>query len=640
MQYKYPELLWALLLLLIPIIIHLVQLRRFKKTPFTNVRLLKQVTAQSSKTNTLKKWLLLTARLLLLACLVMAFAQPFIASYSALQDKETVIYLDNSFSMQAKGRNGMLMENAIQDLLREVPEDASFNLFTNSKEFPKTDVRSLQNDLLTLPPTHQQLGVKEIKLKAAKYFSENENAIKNLVVISDFQERIRNENETDSSKINLQYVPLRPENNTNISLDSLIISNASPTQIELTVLLSATGESETVPVSLFNGETLIAKSAALFEGVTQAEVVFTLSADEVVDGRIEISDAGLPYDNQLYFTIAPKEKIKVLAISEADHQFLNRIYTSDEFQFQNTSLQQLNYGEITASNLIVLNEIQDIPTPLQNALHSFEEEGGHLLIIPHANANLPSYNQFLNRFQNTRFSFPEGSDIKITEIAFEHPIYKDVFEREVSNFDYPEVASYYTISGGLSKILGFQNGAPFLSGDGSCYIFSAAISGEFSNFKRSPLIVPTLYAVGINSYNRPSLYNTISNFSEIDIKWNPGQDNILKVHNESFEFIPLQRSFANKTTLSFTEDPTEAGTYSVKAGEDTLLKLSFNYPRQESNLSYMDIEDLSNGRVSNNIEELFSRLEKEDKVTELWKWFVILALFFLLMEVLIQKFIK
>ena len=66
MQFKYPELLWALLLLLIPIFIHLFQLRRFKKTPFTNVKVLKsRVLAESRKSNTLKKWLLLLTRLLL-----------------------------------------------------------------------------------------------------------------------------------------------------------------------------------------------------------------------------------------------------------------------------------------------------------------------------------------------------------------------------------------------------------------------------------------------------------------------------------------------------------------------------------------------------------------------------------------------
>jgi hypothetical protein len=45
MQFKHPEILWALLLLLIPIIVHLFELRRFKKTPFTNVKMLQKVVA-------------------------------------------------------------------------------------------------------------------------------------------------------------------------------------------------------------------------------------------------------------------------------------------------------------------------------------------------------------------------------------------------------------------------------------------------------------------------------------------------------------------------------------------------------------------------------------------------------------------
>ena len=76
MQFKYPELLWALLLLLIPIIIHLFQLRRFQKEAFTNVKLLKHIKLQTRKSSQLKKWLTLLTRLLLLACIIVAFTQP------------------------------------------------------------------------------------------------------------------------------------------------------------------------------------------------------------------------------------------------------------------------------------------------------------------------------------------------------------------------------------------------------------------------------------------------------------------------------------------------------------------------------------------------------------------------------------
>jgi len=109
MLFKHPELLWALFLLLIPIFIHLFQLRRFKKTPFTNVKFLQKLVSESRRSNSLKKWLLLFTRMLLLSAIILSFAQPFFANESVLKEKETVIYLDDSFSMQAKADNGTLL---------------------------------------------------------------------------------------------------------------------------------------------------------------------------------------------------------------------------------------------------------------------------------------------------------------------------------------------------------------------------------------------------------------------------------------------------------------------------------------------------------------------------------------------------
>ena len=128
MQFKHPELLYALLLLIIPIIVHLFQLRRFKKVEFTNVQFLKNITLQTRKSSQLKKWLTLLTRLLLLACAIIAFAQPYISKSSSYKTKsETVIYLDNSFSMQAKGSNGTLLNSAIQDIIEHI--DDSFSAF-------------------------------------------------------------------------------------------------------------------------------------------------------------------------------------------------------------------------------------------------------------------------------------------------------------------------------------------------------------------------------------------------------------------------------------------------------------------------------------------------------------------------------
>ncbi|MEP1558690.1 MAG: BatA domain-containing protein, partial [Maribacter dokdonensis] len=189
MQFKYPELLWGLLLLLIPILIHLFQLRRFKKTPFTNVKFLKQVVSESRKSSTLKKWLLLITRMMILAALVLAFAQPFFANDTALQEKEIVFYLDDSFSMNAQIENGNLFQNTIQDFIKYAPTDTRFTLFTNKEVFKDVEISEIQNELLYINVSSEQLKIDEIILRGNTFFSKNIGTQKNLVLISDFQQR-------------------------------------------------------------------------------------------------------------------------------------------------------------------------------------------------------------------------------------------------------------------------------------------------------------------------------------------------------------------------------------------------------------------------------------------------------------------
>ena len=114
MQLQHPEFLWGLLLLVLPILVHLLKLRRFQKTPFTNVTLLKRILAESNRSSQLKKWLLLMSRLGLLTALVFAFCKPFKPSQEFDLKKDILVYLDNSFSMQAKGESTTLLQQAVQ----------------------------------------------------------------------------------------------------------------------------------------------------------------------------------------------------------------------------------------------------------------------------------------------------------------------------------------------------------------------------------------------------------------------------------------------------------------------------------------------------------------------------------------------
>ncbi|MFK7810972.1 MAG: BatA domain-containing protein [Maribacter sp.] len=639
MLFKHPELLWALFLLLIPIFIHLFQLRRFKKTPFTNVKFLKKVVSKSRRSNTLKKWLLLFSRMLLLAALIFAFAQPFFAEKSALKEKETVVFLDDSFSMQARTNNSTLLEDAVQNLIQSIPEDQVFSLFTNEKVFKNVRLKNIQNDLLQLTPTSKQLKLNEVYLKANTFFSTAENSIKNLVVVSDFQQSMEAVKADSMQNVQKHLVRVSADDLENISIDSVYIGTMESENIELTTLLSSNSNTETTAVSLFNGEKLIAKTAANFDKNKQAKVNFTLPKNEIIKGKIEISDTGLSYDNQLFFNIDTKEKIKVLAIGKANSNYLKRIFTTDEFEFKSVTLNGLNYSDINEQNLIFLNELESIPNALATNLKSFTANDGHLTVIPNTQIDFASYGQFLSNYSATSYMQRVNYDRNITNISFAHPLYRNVFEKNVVNFQYPKVSQYYRLKTNAPSILSFQDKDPFLIGSSGVFIFTAALSKENSNFINSPLIVPTLYNMGVNSLKLPELYHFTRKNQKVDIAAQLPKDHILKVKQNDYEFIPQQKSFANKVAMYFNENPVKDGIYGIFDKENFYRNLSFNYPRDESNLSYLDISNLNATSANESITALFQQMQNDNTINALWKWFVILALLFMLIEVLIQKYL-
>ena len=381
MQFKHPELLYALFLLIIPIIIHLFQLRRFQKVEFTNVQFLKNITLQTRKSSQLKKWLTLITRMLLLACAIIAFAQPFLANSDVFNAKsETVIYLDNSFSMQAKSTNGTLLNKAIQDILENVDENEQITLFTNDNTFINTSIKAIKNELIQLKHSPNQLAYEAVILKGKKAFSKDKSSIKNLVLISDFQQNKKSITIEKDSLVNFKLVQLKPESVKNIVVDSVFISKVDIENIELTVNLKNYGdEIETLPVSLYKNDNLMAKSSVSIKN--DASTIFTIPANTSFNGKIIVEDIGLQYDNVLFFNINKRDKIRVLSINESDDTFLKKIFTDDEFVYTTNLFNELNYNTIDNQNLIVLNELKDVPASLITALKSFTDDGGNILII-------------------------------------------------------------------------------------------------------------------------------------------------------------------------------------------------------------------------------------------------------------------
>lgn len=640
MQFKHPELLYALFALLIPILIHLFQLRKFKKQAFTNVAFLKKITSQTRKSSQLKKWLILCTRMLLLAALILAFAQPYTSKTNQLNTKrETVVYLDNSFSMQAKGGQGELLKRAVQDILNHVDHTENLTLFTNNETYKNTNLGAIKNQLLQLGYSSNQLNYDAVLLKGKQLFNNQSGHLKQLVLVSDFQTKASLFKPVLDSLVTIHAVQLQPVNTKNLSIDSLYVSNKTPLNIELTANISNQGpELKNVPVSLYSHDKLIAKTSIDIADTATAN--FTITNQEEVLGNIVIDDVNLNFDNNLFFNINKANKAKVLAITETDDVFLQRIFTDNEFIFTSEAVTELNYSDIDQQNLIVLNELERIPISLTTALKAFTENGGFIVVIPSEKIDLQSYNDLLLTF-NTRFEALQTTEKRITNINFSHPLYKDVFQKEVSNFQYPKTGHYYPMIASNATIpLKFEDGKAFLSKNGQAYIFSASFKTEQSNFKNSPLIVPTLYNMGKQSLKTSKLYQVIGRENTFDVPVTLQQDEILTLSLGEESLIPQQQYFNNKVQISTTETPVVSGTYSITNNSEFIEHVSYNYERDESILQYQDLSTFQHVQVSDSVSDLFDTLKSDSKINELWKWFVIFALVFLAIEMLILKYFK
>ena len=640
MQFKHPELLYALLLLIIPILVHLFQLRRFQKVDFTNVAFLKSVTIQTRKSSQLKKWLTLITRLLLFAAIILAFAQPYFSKNDSLKlESETVIYLDNSFSMQAKGTQGELLKRAAQHILESNYEDEILTIYTNNSTLKKSNSKTLKNELLQLSYSSNQLDYNAVILKGKELFSKDNSTRKNLILISDFQQLDTQMEVKSDSSVHINLVQLKPVNTNNISIDSLYISKINSSTIELKVNLKGNKSSlVNLPVSLFSDNNLIAKSS--IDDISTSSTTFSIPTNIKTNGKITIDDASLQFDNSLFFNINKSSKINVLSINETSDNFIKRIFTEDEFVLQSVLVSRLNFNDISKQNLIVLNELISIPLSLTNALQNFTNNGGIVLVIPPAKADLSSYNQALSKMSNITLSKESVGDKNVTSINYSHPLFNAVFNKQVSNFQYPIVHSFYTLNTQESAVLSFEDNKPFLAQSNNIFVFAASLNTQNSNFIDSPLIVPTLYNMGRMSLKSPKLYYYIGEDNNFDVTTNMQQDAILKLKFENTEIIPQQQTFSNKVTVTTNETPEIAQTYAITNNDVILEHISYNHNRSESNLSYQDLSSIQNVSFSNSLPELLTTIKSDNNINALWKWFVILALLFLIIEMLILKYFK
>ena len=648
MHFKNPEILYLLTLLIIPILVHLFQLQKFVKTPFTNVSFLHKITQQTRRSSRIKKWLILATRLLLFSTIVIAFSQPYMSNKKASLKQHNYIYLDNSLSTNTKGKRGDLLQVSAQDIIKHASDEDEYSLLTNSNFYPKKTKSELKNILLKIKNTAKKIDFSTVFLKFDAEIKNKTKGLDKIILISDFQNTYKNEF-TNVTPV-FSAIKLTPVIKNNISIDSVFISNLNTHSFTLNVLVRNQGEpKKNIPIAIYNHSKLISKRSSSFEKNTVKTIEFKIKTQKEFLGKVSSNFSDLyPFDNTLYFTLKNNQKINVLSIGKkAD--FLSKIYNKKEFNFNQSTPQNTNYNSIPKQQLIVLNEIENIPDVLLKKIKDFSQNGGSLAIIPNKNSNINSYNNLSKALGVGKIGAKRNSPLKITAINFEHPLFENVFSKNITNFQYPSVQSYYPVdSNNASTIIRFENNSPFISQiknkKSTVYWISASLERANSNFINSPLIVPVFYNFGKLSFKNSQLFYRMGRTNKIDIETKTRGNEILRILNSENTLIPLQSKFENKVRITTNAASLTLGFQQVLMGKDTIQTLAFNYPKEESFMNFMDLNELKKisqkGIVSGSISDVFKKINKKNQVHWLWKWFLTLAIVSLLLEILILKFYK
>jgi len=647
MYFKHPFILLALIFLAIPIIVHLFKLQSFTKIEFTNVKLLKNITLKNRKSSQLKKILVLISRMLIFLFLILAFSQPYLSQNKTNQSSQLIFYLDNSYSMQVKQTNISLFDAAIQDLLKFETTIPQITLLSNNAIFKNLSLEQFRYQVSNLKLSAIPFDYNNALLKISNTLG-SEKVKSTVFMISDFQKSTQDSSKaTLRANINYNLVQLQPKTLDNVSIDSVFISEQNATTLTLTVIVKQNGNTAKRPaVSLFNSNLLIAKSAVSeFQNQT-AQVNFTIKNPERFIGTLSLEDPTLNFDNSLYFVIDKSSKINVLSIGNQS-EILAKLYRDANFNFSQNQLQNLDYTKLNSQQLIILNELELIPPILKNALVSFLKNDGTVVIIPDLNKSLSSYSDLFNALNLQSALKIVGEKQFITTINYNHPLFDNVFDKQVQNFDYPSVDAYISLKSSKSNsLIKFSNGDDFISQlkplNGNLYFVAAPFSPVTNTFSKAPLIVPVFYNIAVQSLANNWLYYLINKQNYIKIEADLKADEVLSLKNADNSFIPLQNIKSNAVIIETQDLPEKPGFYEVDKANIKIGNLAFNLNRQESQLYFYTKSALTNKNETISyftaVPEALQSFKNGTSVFELWKICLAFALLFYFAELLLLKY--
>jgi hypothetical protein len=673
MHFLYPAFFFALISLAIPVLVHLFNFRRYQKVYFSNVQFMRQINEQQSSRRNLKERLILAARLLALAFLVLAFTRPYISgrnTQNANARHAVSIFVDNSYSMETLNREGSLLDEAklrAKEIASAYSINDRFQLLT--QDFEGKHQRLLSRDEFndavdTVKISPQSRSLQQIINRQQSLLSMQPNAFRSIYIISDFQKNMAGGQKLKAdTATHICFVQLKADNLPNVAVDSVALLSAvhRPGESEKLVvrLHNYAGEkAEKIPLKVvINGEQKALGSYTIAPRVVQMDTLaFSGLMPGWQRGEISLQDNPVTFDNQFYFSFNVKQQMPVLLIDDGTPDtYLKAVFASDPF-FNATRVPagNVDYAKLSTWPLIILSDVKSVSTGLAQQLKAYVIKGGSLAVFPAADADLNNYRAFL---QPMNTAYPEKlitENTRVSAINLQNPVFKNIFDSFPQNPDLPVVKKYYQLADPPAmneNLLQLPGGKSFWAetayGNGKVYISAVPLDDNFSNLQRHALFLPVMFRIALLSGHDQPLFYTIGHDETMEIPpVQTDEKQLLKLVKGNISIIPDVRQQEGSTLLYASDELTETGTYDLRKQDSTIAVLAFNDNRSESDLSYFSKADLANMLPKNadvlqsGSNAITNAIAEENIGLQLWKLCIILALIFLAAEIALIRYFK
>ena len=688
MNFLFPTFLIGLAAIAIPIIIHLFNFRKYKKVYFTNVQFLKELKQESDSKSKLKEWLILAMRILAIACLVFAFAQPFIpGKVKTVQGEKVVsIYIDNSFSMESTNKKGTLLENAKQhatEIANTFNASDKFQLLTNDFEGKHQRLISKEEFIEQLNDVKISSATKSINdvVKRQQDFLQNSSSKnKRIFLLSDFQKNTSILSKTDmDTSIVVTCIPIVSSEVNNVYIDSVWfetpVQQYETQQIIHAIIINKSNkdiENGSLKLYINDAQVSLASFNVSAGNKKDVSISFTVKIKGINKGVLKIEDYPITYDDNFYFSFNAQTTINALVINSKETKtagnFRSLMQNDSLFVYKENNESAIDYSLFANTNIIVLNELTTLSSGLTSELQKFVNAGGSIVVFPNKKSDVASYNAAFQSLQLPQLIKLDTTNIKTQSINFEQGLYEGVFDKIDQRMDLPKVFEHFeftkTTNSNSQGLVLLQNGQFLISlntlGNGKVYLFSIPSDETSSNLLKHALFVPTLIKMSILSLKPSPVYyktatnevialNSTSNFSDKPLHIVTSTSSVTAA-TKKVDVIPEHRLLNNATTLFIQNQITEAGHYNVEENNLIVKDLAFNFDRKESDMNFLSQEDLQKqidekglkniGIIEPNEKNLTNALQEVNDGKKLWKLFLILALAFLLSESLIVRLFK